>query len=502
MNTYDAIVIGSGIGGLSCAAALSHIGRRVLVLEQHPTLGGSLQPFEHGPWAWSFGLTYILNWGEDSPDYLALSRLTDGQVAFARLPDAFQHVRMPDIDLEFDWVSDSGLMKQRLLEMFPAEKAGIETYWSYLDEVDRYTERLVIPKLLPRWASGTIASLVGRPLRKYMTTPYLEVLDDLFEDEHLKRIFKCLWSVVGDLDHAFIYYGIVNVMMFKGVFHPIGKSDAIVQALKSTIEKGGGQLLPGTRVSELSFDGARVNGVVTAKGETYRSDKVISGIGLPATMSQLIPESRQPQALVDAVANIESSASVVALDIGFEGDLSSFGIERKVYRTCEQDSWGMHDDPTREGWRPLDTNLCFPSMLDTGHEDTAHHCAELSTVTKGEYFTKYLPMGGEDYRAAKERITAALLEQLEARFPGIGEHIAYTHLTTPYSIEKQLLREQGGIYGLKVDAIPNMDIVPQSGIKGLYLTGQDVLFHGVTLLNGVLTASVVSRKNLLGVLMK
>jgi all-trans-retinol 13,14-reductase len=499
---YDAIVIGSGIGGMSCAASLSWLGRRVLVLEQHPNLGGSIQPIKHGHWSWSMGLTYILNWGEESPDFKALSRLTDGRVSFARLPADFQRVRLPDLGLDFHWVSDSALMKQRLLEMFPAEKAGLETYWSYLAEIERYTERLVIPKLFPHWAAKLVAPLTSRKLRQYMSTPCLEVLDSLFDDERLKRIFKCLWSVVGDLSHAFIYYGIVNVMMFKGVYHPIGSSRSIVEALQATIEAAGGQLLPRTRVTDLCFHGNRVSGVKTADGQSYQSDKVISAIGLPATLNQLIPADRQPQRLVNAVRGIESSPSLLALDIGFEGDLSSFGIERKVYRTCDDGAWDLADDPTLEGWRPMDTNLCFPSLLDTGHGDSNHHCAEISTVTRGDYFAKYLPLGGEDYQAAKERISAALLDQVETWFPGISKHIVYQHLTTPVSLQKHLLREQGGIYGLKVDNVPHMDIVPGSGIKGLYLSGQDVLFHGVTLLNGVLTASAVSRKNLLGALMK
>lgn len=45
---WDAVVVGSGLGGLACAAYLNATGRRTLVLEAHDVAGGDSQTFRRG----------------------------------------------------------------------------------------------------------------------------------------------------------------------------------------------------------------------------------------------------------------------------------------------------------------------------------------------------------------------------------------------------------------------------------------------------------------------
>jgi phytoene dehydrogenase-like protein len=45
---FDAIVIGSGVGGLTAAALYARAGHRVLVIERNPTFGGAATVYQHG----------------------------------------------------------------------------------------------------------------------------------------------------------------------------------------------------------------------------------------------------------------------------------------------------------------------------------------------------------------------------------------------------------------------------------------------------------------------
>ena len=88
---WDAIVIGSGIGGLTVAALLSkHAGKRVLVLERHYTAGGYTHGFHRPGYEWDVGVHYV---GEvqnaSSPVRVAFDHLTDGALHWSPMPDVY-----------------------------------------------------------------------------------------------------------------------------------------------------------------------------------------------------------------------------------------------------------------------------------------------------------------------------------------------------------------------------------------------------------------------------
>jgi choline dehydrogenase-like flavoprotein len=97
---WDAIVIGSGIGGLTAAAALARCDQRVLVLEQHFALGGMTQTFERQGFRFGTGLHYIGGVGPQSGAAGSFGRLLgwlgDGSLQFAPLPKHFDTVRLSD----------------------------------------------------------------------------------------------------------------------------------------------------------------------------------------------------------------------------------------------------------------------------------------------------------------------------------------------------------------------------------------------------------------------
>src|SRR5580700_5846421 len=90
-DRWDAIVIGSGIGGLAAAALLAkHAGKRVLVLERHYTAGGYTHVFKRTGYEWDVGVHYI---GDIASSRSVFGRvfdtITDGKVAWERMGDPY-----------------------------------------------------------------------------------------------------------------------------------------------------------------------------------------------------------------------------------------------------------------------------------------------------------------------------------------------------------------------------------------------------------------------------
>jgi all-trans-retinol 13,14-reductase len=88
LQQYDAIVIGSGIGGLTVAAILAKFSRqKILILEQHFILGGFTQEFKRQNFQWDVGLHYVGDMGEGDVGRQIFDYITDRNLQWAKIPD-------------------------------------------------------------------------------------------------------------------------------------------------------------------------------------------------------------------------------------------------------------------------------------------------------------------------------------------------------------------------------------------------------------------------------
>ena len=149
---YDAVVIGSGIGGLVTAAYMAKSGVRVLVCEQHEVPGGWTHSFTLQGYRFSPGVHYI---GEMQPGG-SLRRVYEGlgvsqDLEFCELnPDGYDHIFVGDE--RFDFPKGKANLAARLKDRFPKESAGIDGYLStVVDLMDSaYNRSFLDPVLLGR----------------------------------------------------------------------------------------------------------------------------------------------------------------------------------------------------------------------------------------------------------------------------------------------------------------------------------------------------------------
>ena len=96
---YDAIVIGSGIGGLTAAGLLARVaGKKVLVLERHSEPGGLTHVFRRDGASWDVGLHYVGQMQPGSPTRAFLDFLSDGRLRWNAMPDEFERFHYPGLD--------------------------------------------------------------------------------------------------------------------------------------------------------------------------------------------------------------------------------------------------------------------------------------------------------------------------------------------------------------------------------------------------------------------
>ena len=182
--TWDAIIIGSGIGGLAAAAALARTGRKVLVLERHYTLGGLTQTFSRQGFTWATGVHYIGGVGPEATKTNAFGRLlnwlSDDALAFAPIGSPYDIVRFPDA-FSFVFEAPETALVARLKATFPYEADAIDAYFDAVHAAQQamfaYFAMGAMPRPLAaifgvfqkrkvaRWVDTTTAALIARTIR-------------------------------------------------------------------------------------------------------------------------------------------------------------------------------------------------------------------------------------------------------------------------------------------------------------------------------------------------
>ena len=194
-SDLDAIVVGSGSGGLATAVTLAKAGRRVLVLEQHDQAGGSLHTFVEKGYEFDVGVHYIGEMGGEDISKFAIDQLTDGQIEWERMEDSYDvvSVGLGDENRKFK-TTGKGLdaWKELLNEQFPGEHSAIEEYFKLLKEVGTNSDIAYGLKLMPLWVAWLIINTgilqLVTPIfgKKFRTKSTLQLINELTENQDLR----------------------------------------------------------------------------------------------------------------------------------------------------------------------------------------------------------------------------------------------------------------------------------------------------------------------------
>jgi all-trans-retinol 13,14-reductase len=152
--------------------------------------------------------------------------------------------------------------------------------------------------------------------------------------------------------------------------------------------------------------------------------------------------------------------------------------------------------------------MSFPSAKDPdfARRHPGKSTVEVITLVPYEWFAKWegsrWQHRNEEYEALKAKLTGRLMEVLEKHVPAVRGRVEHAELSTPLTTRHFANYAQGEIYG--VSARPERyelrELGARTPVKGLYLTGQDVVSLGVAgaLFGGVISASVALGRNLMG----
>ena len=131
---YDAVIIGSGIGGLTAAVLLGEQGLKVLLVEKSPSIGGALKRFYHSGLVFDSGFHFTGGLGEKEMFSDMLKILGFHPLIQENIRTVIQHYHLPFSGKHLT-LDGRRTLKEGLINLFPEEKKPLEDYLGFLEQV-------------------------------------------------------------------------------------------------------------------------------------------------------------------------------------------------------------------------------------------------------------------------------------------------------------------------------------------------------------------------------
>jgi len=501
---YDAIVIGSGMGGLAFASIMARLRKwRVLVLERHFKIGGFTHTFTRpGGWSWDVGLHYVGEMGDGMMGRRLCDLITDGRVLWNPLPDVYDVFVYPNLRVRA--CKGEANLRSALTGAFPNERLNIEQYFRDLRSAASWANRFIAAKAMP-----PLLARIARAVNRLMADLPLEITEQYlsrrFADPRLRAVVTSQWADYGLPPglSAFATHAVIATHYMNGAWYPDGGAGEIAKVTGAVIGAAGGELLTNHEVTRIVLEGGRAVGVEVHIGKgkqgaraEFRAPVIVSDAGAWNTFTRMLPASALP--FHEQLKSPPQGFEVVELFLGLRRDPREMGFKGENYWIFESfDHDAMYAQRNEVlGGRAAMAYLSFPSLKDRhARRHTAEIIAPLSYGSLEAHRHERWHKRSAGYESAKNRITQALLELVERHHPGFGDLVEYSELATPLTFEHFTSAPSGAIYGFPAtpDRYGKAWLDPRTAIQNLYLTGSDAALLGImgALMGGVLTASLL-----------
>jgi all-trans-retinol 13,14-reductase len=487
----DVVIIGSGISGLTAAAILAAKGRKVVIIEKQPRIGGALKRFRRGNIPFDVGFHYTGCLGQGDILHL-LWHYCSVLHRLEVLPfPAEGHDRLyingypPPVRAYFSYTRFTDELKQH----FPAEQGAIDQYFQKIEHICRsipfYNTKLPLTDFLQGYKPK------GHPLSEFLE----KITDNRFLQATLANP-AILYGVPTD-QVSIDVHAMVAHSYYTGAYGIAGGGQAIVDAFQARLQEADTEFLTDRAVASILVDDHGVTGIRTDREETIESDYVIH-TGHPSALIDMVPDGCFRPAFRNRLIDLKNSISMFAL----------FGTVSATPGTKAFLDWTNHISiPEGPNSFPpsLKTRSTQRSLMLTCTERTANNTLQpqiKSVILLQPAFWEevahfhHCRKGNRPpaYSRLKHTITEQMLQTAEKKWGDYLGPIRPLAMGTPLTFRDELSAPEGCAYGA-MHCLNQYNPRPRTRVPGLLLSGQSTLMTGIV---GASISGMVSAGEILG----
>lgn len=479
-NEYDVIVVGAGIGGLTCAALLSKWGYKVLVLEQYYQVGGFCSSFTRRGFVFNSGVEDVSGLWENGPVTHLLNELG------LRREELFvkNTRRIVYKGKAIDVPNNLDKLIELLTKIFPEEEKNIAAFFNEAKKAYEECYREVPLYGAPLPAELIVKVMGGKKLLDYpkehphfydwMNKTFKQKLDEYFKNDDLKTLLCSLLGYIGSepgrISAASALTASLSYFIYGG-YYPRGGAQNFANTLKKFIVSRGGEVLLMHRVSKILVENGSVVGV-RCGDKVFKAPIVVANANAKRVFLELVGEEHLDKDFVEYVKSLRMSPSAFMVFLGVDMDLSSYPT--------------LIVDLDNEIHIAINSNA-DPSLAPRGK-------ASVTIATFANYH-EFPERGTREYVEKKRRLAEELVQRAEKAIPGLSKHIVVQDAATPKTFERYTLMPEGAIYSFD-QSIDTKRPYFKTPIKGLYLVGASTFPGGG--IEGVVISGIICANDVRG----
>jgi phytoene dehydrogenase-like protein len=449
-RSYDAVIIGAGIGGLISANLLVREGLRVLLVEQHYMVGGYCSTFRRKGFTFDAATHFYPLLGNPVTITGKLLRdlgVTNGWVKM----DPVDHFHFPD-GSTFAVPADFDIYLGKLKQEFPDESESLDRFFAVVREV---------------YLSGLLTYFRRREtdrLNDYSGMTVRQALDQHFRNPKLKLLLAADCGHWGSPPSrtSFVFDSMLRLSYFLGNYYPCGGSQAFADELALRFEERGGHILTSANVNRIIVRNRSACGVElsTRSAQTYRIDAgvVVSNADLLLTLERLIEPGHLDRDRVASVRMLRRTHPCFLVHVGLKGIATE---ELRAAQGYHWDSWDS-DRVATNSFKIFVPTLYEPAMAPPGG-----HIVIVQKLTAIDYDAI------DDWATHKAKVEAYIMENLERVMPGFSEKVVVKLSASALTSQRFTLNHQGAMLGWEMSPDQLGDNRPALNgmLKNLYFVG-------------------------------
>ncbi len=493
MKIYDAVIIGSGLGGLTSAYILAKEGMSVCVLEKNRQIGGTLQIFSRDKSIFDTGVHYIggLDKGQNLYRYFKYFGLMDVLKLHKLDENGFDVISFRGDNNHYPHAQGYDNFVEQLAKFFPKERENLKLYVNKIREVC---------KAFPLYnLENSKKDFEGA---WYLNTDSRTFIESIILDPKLRMVLggsNMLYAGLEGKTPFYVHALVVNSYI-ESSYRCIDGSSQIAKHLSDSIKKMGGDVFNYSEAKRFHFNGEVIESVELANGERIHGKLFISAIDLSKTVD-MVEGTQLRKAFKKRIHSLENStSSFIVSAVAHQNSIPL--LNHNIYHYTVPNVWNSPNYSSKswpENIGVFGTNHSKnPSYTDNFIAMSYMHYDECK---KWENTFRTIPNHdqerGKDYEEFKLEKAEKILNVVYERLPDWKGKIKSFTCSTPLTFRDYIGSRDGNLYGVLKDYNAPMKsfIAPRTKIANLYLAGQNINLHGVV---GVTVNSIVTTSEILG----